>query len=291
MGACQQANAINPLESTMSNKNLSTVATQVIEACGITATNVINSYRFGGERVVGFIDERFAAVVDRSAPTLANSTRATLIDAEQRVSGFYVKGLHFGTDRVQSAVGVAVDLATKGVSLVATNATRLDRRTNLNALDKFNLVVMPAAALINSVAAGFEEGSTELVKRVAGDAMPAKAIATRKLNASKRKAATSRKRITKAAANQVEDAVQAGEQMAQNVADQVNEQVKKAKATRKKVVKTAEATTKTATKRVSKAVADAAIDTSNAARRVARKAEKVAEAVDAPETTQAAVAA
>lgn len=291
MGACQQANAINPLEFPMSNKNLSTVATQVIEACGITATNVINSYRFGGERVVGFIDERFAAVVGRSAPTLANSTRATLIDGQQRVSGFYVKGLHFGTDRAQSAVGVAVDLATKGVSLVATNATRLDRRTNLNALDKFNLVVMPAAALINSVAAGFEEGSTELVKRVAGDAMPAKAIATRKLNASKRKAATSRKRITKAAVSQVEDAVEVGEQMAQNVADQVNEQVKKAKATRKKVVKTAQATTKTATKRVSKAVADAAIDTSNAARRVARKAEKVAEAVDAPDTTEAAAAA
>jgi len=262
----------------MSNKNLSTVATQVIEAYGMTATNVINTYRFGGERVISFIDERFALVMDRSASTLSNGTRSTLLDGQQRVSGFYVKGLHFGTDRAQSVVGVAVDLATKGVNLVASNATRLDRRTNLNALDKLNLVVMPAASLLNSVAVGIEEGSTELVKRVAGESMPAKAIATRKLNTSKRKAATSRKRITKAAAQQVEDAVETGEMIAQSATEQVNEQVNKALATRTKIVKTAKTATKTATKRVSKAVADTAIDTSNAARRVARKAEKVAEA-------------
>jgi hypothetical protein len=126
---------------------------------------------------------------------------------------------------------------------------------------------MPAASLLNSVAAGIEEGSTELVKRVAGESMPAKAIATRKLNASKRKAATSRKRITKVAAQQVEDAMETGEMIAQSATEQVN----KAVATRKRV-------TKTATQRASKAVADTATDTSNASRRVARKAEKVAEA-------------
>jgi len=255
----------------MSNKHLSTVATQVIEAYGITATNVINTYRFGGERVIGFIDDRFASVMDRSASTLSTGTRSTLIDGQQRVSGFYVKGLHFGTDRAQSVVGVAVDLATKGVSIVATNATRLDRQTNLNALDKLNRVVMPAASLLNSMAVGIEEGSTELVKRVAGQSMPAKAIATRKLNTATRKAATTRKRVARVAAQQVDDAVETGEKIAKTAKKQVNKQVNKAVATRKKMVKTA-------TKRVSNAVADTATQTSNAARRVSRRAEKVAAA-------------
>jgi hypothetical protein len=266
----------------MSNKNLSTVATQVIEAYGMTATNVINTYRFGGERVMGFIDERFASALGRSASVLSNGTRTTLIEGQQRVSSFYVKGLRLGTDRAQSAVGVAVDLATKSVNLVASNATRLDHRTNLNVLDKIHLVVMPAASLLNSVAVGIEEGSTELVKRVAGESMPAKAIATRKLNTATRKAATTRKRITKVAVQHVDDALETGELIAQAATEQVNEQVNKAVAARKKIVKTArtatKAATKTATKRVSKAVADTATDTSNAARRVARKAEKVAEA-------------
>lgn len=233
----------------MSTKNLSSVATQVIGAYGMTATNVINTYRYGGERVVGFIDERFATVVNRSGAALSQNLRTSLIDKLQRVSGIYVKGLHLGTDRAQSVVGVAVDLATKGVNVVASNARRLDRSANLNALDTLNRVAMPAATLINSVAAGIEEGSTELVKRVAGKRMPTKALATRKLNTAKRKAATARKQIVKTATEQVEKAV----------------------ATRKKV-------TKVATKRVSQAVADTATQTSNAARRVARKAEAVVSA-------------
>ena len=251
----------------MSTKNLSSVATQVIGAYGMTATNVINTYRYGGERVVGFIDERFATVVNRSAPAISQGLRTSLIDKLQRVSGIYVKGLHLGTDRAQSVVGVAVDLATKGVNVVASNARRLDRSANLNALDTLNRVAMPAATLINSVAAGIEEGSTELVKRVAGKRMPTKALATRKLNTAKRKAATARKQIVKTATEQVEKAVATRKQIVKSA----TEQVEKAVATRKKV-------TKVATKRVSQAVADTATQTSNAARRVARKAEAVVSA-------------
>jgi ketosteroid isomerase-like protein len=247
----------------MSTKNLSTVATQVIEASGMAATNVINSYRFGGERVIGYFDERFASAVTRGASSLGKSTRSSLIDNQQRVSGFYVKGLRLGTDRAQSAVGVAVDLATKGVSLVATNAKRLDSRVNLNALDKLTRVAMPAASLLSSVAERLEEGTTELVKRVAGKTMPAKAVATRKLNASKRKATAIRRQVTKAASQQVDQAVTARKKITKTATEQVDKVV----ATRKQI-----------TKRVSKAVANTATQTSNAARRVARKTESAASA-------------
>ena len=247
----------------MSTKNLSTVATHVIQAYGITATNVINTYRYGGERVIGYFDQRFASAVSLGASSLGQSTRSSLIDNQQRVSGFTVKGLHLGTDRAQSAVGVAVDLATKGVSLVAANAKRLDRNANLNVLGKLTRVAMPAATLLSTVAERMEDGSSELVKRVAGKPVPAKAVATRKLNASKRKAAATRKQITKAATEQVDQAVATRKKITKTATKQVN----KAVAKRKQI-----------TKRVSKAVADTATQTSNAARRVARKAESAAKA-------------
>lgn len=158
---------INQPESTMSMNNLSSVATHVINAYGITATNFINTYRYGGERVVGLVD----------------------------------KGLRLGADRAQSAVGVAVDLATKGVSMVASNARRIDRSVNLNALDKLNRVVMPAATVLSNVAERIEEGSTELVKRVAGKPIAAKAVAKRRLNA------TTRKKVTKSVTQRVGKAV------------------------------------------------------------------------------------
>ncbi len=245
----------------MSTQSLSSVATQVIQTYGITATNVINTYRYGGERVIGYFDLRFASAVSRGASALGESTRSSLIDNQQRVSGFYVKGLHLGTDRAQSAVGMAVDLATKGVSLVASNAKRLDSSANLNVLDKLTRAALPAATVLNNVAERLEEGSSELVKRVAGTAMPVEAVATRKLNASKRKAAATRQQITQAASEQVKKAVATRKKLTKTA----TQQVKKAVATRKQI-----------TKRVSKAVAKTATQTSNAARRVARKAESAA---------------
>ena len=244
----------------MSNKNLSTVATDVIAAYGITATNVINSYRYGGERLLDFVDVRFASAVHRGASALRADLRSNLIGTQRRVTGYCVKGVHLGTDRAQSAVGVAVDLATKGVGMLADGAVRLDRAANVNALDMLNRVVRPAAEVVNRVAERIEEGSSALARRVAGKAVPAKAVATRKLEATTNRAAAARKRITKTATREVGQAVADTATRASNAARRV---------ARKST---------TTTKRVNEAVAGAATQTSNAARRVARKARAVAEA-------------
>jgi hypothetical protein len=244
----------------MSQKSLSSVATEVIATYGITATNVINTYRFGGERVAGFVDQRFAAVVHRGAAALREDLRSNLIGSQQRVSCYYVKGVHFGTDQAQSVVGVAVDLATKGVSLLAANAERIDRATNLNALARLNRVAMPAADLVVKVAGRIEEGSSELVKRVSGKAMPAKALATLKLKAATSKAGAARKRVTKAATRKASTIV----------AETATETSNAARRVARKIQTTGE--------QVVSAVADTATETSNAARRVARKAEATANA-------------
>jgi hypothetical protein len=244
----------------MTNKNLSSVATDVIATYGITATNVINSYRFGGERVAGFVDQRFAAVVNRGGAALRKDLRSSLIGSQQRVSGYCVKGVHYGTDQAETVVGVAVDLATKGVSLIAANAERLDRATKMNALATLNRVAMPAADLVVKVADRIEEGSSELVKRVSGKAMPAKALATIKLKAATSKASATRKRVTKAATRKASTIV----------ADTANETSNAARRVARKVKATGE--------QVVSAVADTANETSNTARRVARKAEATANA-------------
>ena len=237
----------------MSNANLSAAATQVIAAYGITATNLINSTRFGGERLVEFVDTQFANAVTRGASALRQDLRSNLIDSQQRISSYYVKGVHFGTERAQNVVGIVVDLATKGVSLVAGNATRIARAANLNALDTLSRVALPVAQAAVFVAERIEAGSSGLVQRVAGKPVPAKAVATRKLRSTTAKAATTRKRITK------------------TVKKTTNAQIEKVVAARKRVVKVA-------TREVTQAVADTATQASNAARRVARKARATAAA-------------
>ena len=76
----------------MTTKNLSSVATAVIESYGNTAINMINAYRVGGERVIGFVDQRFEAAVKTGASRLSEELRSNLIDTEKRISGLLRQG-------------------------------------------------------------------------------------------------------------------------------------------------------------------------------------------------------
>ncbi|MCU0964413.1 MAG: hypothetical protein MUF08_04970 [Burkholderiaceae bacterium] len=177
----------------MSNKNLSSVATAVIESYGNTAINMINAYRVGGERVIGFVDQRFEAAVNTGAARLSDELRSNLIDTEKRISGYYSKGLQFGTERAETVVSSAVELANKGVAGIAANAERFDQATKIGALDMINRVALPAATAMSEVVVRIEEGSSQLVKKVAGKPAVVKAVAKKAKTAKKAVAKTVKK--------------------------------------------------------------------------------------------------
>ena len=179
----------------MSNKSLSSVATAVIESYGNTTLNMINAYRTGGERVIGFVDERFEDAVNTGAARLSEELRSNLIDTEKRISGFYAKGLQFGTDRAESAVNSAMELANKGVVRIAANAERFDQATKLGALDMLNRVALPAATAVSGVVAKIEAGSGQLAKKVAGKPAVVR-VATRQARTVKKAVAKTVKRAT-----------------------------------------------------------------------------------------------
>jgi hypothetical protein len=180
-------------EPFVSNKSLSSVATAVIESYGNTAINMINAYRVGGERVIGFVDQRFEAAVNTGAARLSDELRSNLIDTEKRISGYYAKGLQIGTDRAESAVSTAVELANKGVDRIAANAERFDQATKLGALDMINRVAMPAATAMSEVVVRIEEGSSQLAKKVAGKPAVVKAAAKKAKTVKKAVAKTVKK--------------------------------------------------------------------------------------------------
>ena len=179
------------------SQNLSTVASAVIESYGNTAINMINAYRVGGERVIGFFDQRFETAVNTGASRLSDELRTNLIDTEKRISGYYTRGLHFGTDRAESAVNTAVELASKGVDRMAANAERFDQATKLGALDMINRVALPAAQAVSEVVGRLEEGSSQLAKKVAGKPAVVKAAA-RQTKAVKKVVAKASKKATAA---------------------------------------------------------------------------------------------
>lgn len=182
----------------MTTKTLAAVANSMIDAYGHTAKNVIAAYRIGGERVIGFADQRWDAAIQTGAARLSDELRDSLLQTRKRISGYYTRGLHYGTDRADVVVDSAVGLAHKGVERIAANAERFDEVTKIGALESISRVALPAAEAASKVVERIEAGSGQLLERVAGKPAVVKSAVAKKQRSVKRAVAKTAKKATTA---------------------------------------------------------------------------------------------
>jgi hypothetical protein len=164
----------------MSTKNLSTVTTEIIESYGNTAKNVINAYRVGNERVVGYVDQSWAAAVKKTGTRLSAEVRGNAVAAQKKISALYVQGVTLTSDSADVAVSKAVEFAGKGVVQVAANASRFDKATGIAAMNTLAVAAVPAAQAVTKVAAKLEAQSGALANKIAGKAAKVKVAAVKR---------------------------------------------------------------------------------------------------------------
>ena len=167
--------------TTQSNASLATVTTELIVSYGNTAKNVINAYRVGNERVVGFMDQRWENAVKQTGKRLSVETRDNALAAQKKLSGYYIKGITLTSDSADSAVNKAVELAGKGVQQVAANAARFQKSTGVTTLNKLAVVAVPAAQAVSKVAVKIEQQSDQLVNTVAGKTTKVKVASVKRV--------------------------------------------------------------------------------------------------------------
>ena len=163
----------------MTTQNLSAVTNDLIESYANTARNVINAYRVGNERAVGFMDQRWESALEKTGKRLTAEVRTNALSAQKKLSGYYIKGITLTTNGADTAVGKAVELAAKGVHQVAINAAKFEKTTGLTALQKLAVAAVPAAQAVSKVATKIEAQSGQLVNTVAGHKPQAKATVKR----------------------------------------------------------------------------------------------------------------
>jgi hypothetical protein len=152
----------------MSNKSLSTVTNDLIASYGNTAKNVIQAYRVGNARAVGYVDQTWAAAIKKAGKRISADVRTNAMAAQQKVSSLYSQSVTLTSDGAETAVNKAVELAGKGLEQVAANANRFEKSTGLSTLNTIAVAAVPAALAVSSVAAKVEAGSGALVTRLAG---------------------------------------------------------------------------------------------------------------------------
>lgn len=152
----------------MTNKNLSTVTTDLIESTGNTAKNIIQAYRVGNRRAVSFVDQRWEKALLQSASQLRAEVRKNALVAQKTISGMYIKGIDLTSNGADRMVGKAVELAGKGVQQVAANASAFEKRTGVATLNNLARATVPAVVVVSNLAGKLEQGSSSLANSVAG---------------------------------------------------------------------------------------------------------------------------
>lgn len=163
----------------MSSKSLSIVTTDLITAYGNTVRSMIQAYRLGNQRVADYMDQRWEAALQQSASELRKEVRSNARSAQKAVTGMYIKGVTFTSDRADSAVQRLVEVAGRGVQQVAANADRFEQRTGLKSLSSLAQVAAPAVGAVADLADKLAVRTSAVAQRVAGEASVIETVTAR----------------------------------------------------------------------------------------------------------------
>ena len=104
----------------MSSQTLSAVAIHVVDQYSSAGKHLTQAYRTGVERLVGGANARYASFLqNRSIPLVNEKVKSDLINAQQVLAGFLLKGVHAGSDRATLAAQLA-DKIAQGAKAVET---------------------------------------------------------------------------------------------------------------------------------------------------------------------------
>ena len=152
----------------ISTKNLSTVASDLIESYGNTVKNVIDACRAGGERVVSLLEQRWNRALKESRPQLTAEVAKNASAAQLAFSAYYTKGLTLTTDGAQQVVSQLVKLAEAGVQRAAANAALFEEKTGVSTLTTLAKATTPGALVLSKVATQIEQKTADLASKIAG---------------------------------------------------------------------------------------------------------------------------
>ena len=153
----------------MTAKNLSTVATDLIESSGNTARHVINAYRAGGERAVVLLEQRWNRALKQSRTELTAETAKNATAAQLAFSVYYTKGLMLTTNGAQQVVSQLVKVLESGVERAAANASLFEEKTGVTTLNTLAQATAPGALALSKLAAQIEQKTAQLASKIAGD--------------------------------------------------------------------------------------------------------------------------
>jgi len=153
----------------MSTQTLSSVAIEVVDQYGQAGKLVFGATRERARRFVVDTNQRYAGFLNRRPLPLVNdAVKASLIDAQQQVTGFFADGISSGSDRAGQAIDMLAAGVHRGVERIAAAAEGVETAFDTRALSIAGTLTMPVAQLSLEIANRTVRGAERLSARWSG---------------------------------------------------------------------------------------------------------------------------
>ena len=151
----------------MSNQSLATVATHVVDQYSAAGKTLNQAYRATVERVLGNAKSRLITALEaRSLPLVNDQVKSDLVNAQDVLSGFMLKGVQTAYDRADQAIDAIATRANSGIQSVDSTIARVESAFKIGNLDAVRALCAPAATLASQVADKIAEGAKALEARI-----------------------------------------------------------------------------------------------------------------------------
>ncbi|WP_213954590.1 hypothetical protein [Variovorax sp. dw_954] len=151
----------------MSNPSLATVATHVVDQYSVAGKTLNQAYRATVERVLGNAKARFVTALEaRSIPMVNDKVKSQLVNAQDVLAGFMLKGVQTAYDRADQAIDAIATRTNSGIQSVDSTVTRVESAFKIANLDAVRALAAPAASLASQIADKAVEGAKAVEARI-----------------------------------------------------------------------------------------------------------------------------
>ncbi|MEJ8847526.1 hypothetical protein [Variovorax rhizosphaerae] len=151
----------------MSNQSLATVATHIVDQYSAAGKTLNQAYRATVERVLDSAKSRFVTALEaRSLPLVNDQIKSELVNAQDVLAGFMLKGVQTAYDRADQAIDTIATRANSGIQSIDSTVARVESAFQIANLDAVRALYAPVATLASQVADKVAEGAKSLEARI-----------------------------------------------------------------------------------------------------------------------------
>ena len=151
----------------MSNPSIASAATHVVAQYSAAGKTLNHAYRATVERLLDSAKTRFVSTLEaRSLPLVNDQVKSQLVNAQEVLSGFMLKGVQTAYGQADQAIDMIAKGASTGIDKVATTVARVESSFDFVKLDAVRAVNAPVASLATQIADKVAEGAKAVEARL-----------------------------------------------------------------------------------------------------------------------------